>query len=201
MEYVTNYVKHCVPFRLRLFAIGELRNMPTYELTLWLCLSTIGELCTLTISVKQYYCIRTPDNCTAPSHCILTPDTCTAPNHCILTPDTCTAHIHCIVTPHSCTSNSHCILTPVLPTVAVYFQLTPVLPTVTVYLHPTPVLPLYLHLTPHRPQSLCTYTCAAHNHCVLTPDQQSDRPVLVTAFHLTAVQPRVTAADRPDVVK
>ena len=186
VEYVTNYVKHCVTFRLRLFAIGELRNMPTYELTLWLCLSTIGELCTVTISVKLYYCIRTPDNCTAPSHCILKPDTCTAPNHCILTPDTCIAHIHCIVTPHSCSSHSHCILTPVLSTVAVYLQVTPVLPTVavsytshlycpvTVYLHLIPVLPSHCILTPH--------TCTAP---IFTP--HTSPPTVAVYLHLTSI--------------
>ena len=153
--------------------------MPTYELTLYLCLSTIGELCTIPISVKLHYCTRTPDNCTAPSHCILKPDTCTAPNHCILILHTCTAHSHCILTPQTCTAHSHCILTPLTCTAQSPYTYTSHLYCPNTYTS---------HLT-------------AHSHCIiLTPDQHSDRPVLGSAFHLTAVQPRVTAADRPDVV-
>ena len=181
---VSNYEKHCVPCRLRLITIGEMRNMPTYELTLCLGLSTIGELCTVTISVKLYYCLRTspsyciltPHTCTAPNHCILTPDTCTAHSHCILTPHTCTAHSHCILTPHSCILHSHCILTPVLPTVTVYLHLTPALPTVTVlYLHPTPVLPSHRILTPH--------TCTA---LILAP-HTSPPTVTILYLHLTSI--------------
>ena len=148
-----------------------------------------------------------PDTCSAHSHCIRTHGTCTAHTHCIRTHDTCTAQSHCKRIPGTCTVQSHCIFTPVLPTVTAYFRLycpshyilKSVLPTVTGYVH------LYC------PQSLYTDTCTADSHCILTPvppshciiltpDQHSDRPVLVTAFHLTAVQPRVTAADRLDVV-
>ena len=124
--------------------------------------------------------------------------------------------IYLLLTPALPTVTVYVHLTPVLPTVTVYLHITPVLPTVTVYLHLKPALPtvtVYLHLSHVLPSHriLTPHTCTAliltpHTSpptvtiFILTPDQHSDRPVLVSAFHLTAVQPRVTAADRLDVV-
>ena len=98
-------------------------------------------------------------------------------------------HLHCPQSWYTftCTAHSRCIFTPVLPTVTAYFHLycpqslytdtctahshwlrTPVLPTSTVY--------WYLHCR----QSLHTYTCTAQSLYHTTPDQHSDRPVLVS---------------------
>ena len=110
--------------------------------------------------------------------------TCTAQR---LYTHTCTVHRHTHTPVHLYCP--YCLRTPVLPSPCI---LTPVLPTVPVYVHL--YCPVFVYLYLYCLQSLPV-------HCIiLTPDQHSDRPMLVSAFHLTAVQPRVTAADRLDVV-
>ena len=131
------------------------------------------------IFIHSFIHILTTDTCTAHSHCIRTPHTCTSHSHCILTHHTCAAHSHCILTPQTCTAHSHCILTPLTCTAQSPYTYTS-------------------HL--YCPYTYTTYLTAHSHYIILTPDQHSDRPVLVSAFHLTAVQPRVTAADRLDVV-
>ena len=129
--------------------------------------------------------------------------TCTAQR---LYTHTCTVHRHTHTHQYTCTAHT------------VYVHLYCPVP---VYLHLCCPQSLYTYTC--IAQSLYTYTCTASSHCILiptlptvtasiltavppvhciilTPDQHSDRPVLVSAFHLTAVQPRVTAADRSDVV-